>query len=108
MVVALLVIKQQTPVGRLSFRSAGSCLGRSMSFPVETLWNRRRYDQAKRSTSWLTIRLCAHRRTARIAMGEDYEVAYWTNKFGLSLDQLQQAVKMVGNGAKAVEAHLKS
>jgi hypothetical protein len=43
----------------------------------------------------------------RIAMGEDYEVAYWTDKFGVSRDALQKAVDAVGNSAEAVERHLK-
>lgn len=45
--------------------------------------------------------------SARIAMGEDYEVQYWTDKFGVSREKLQHAVDAVGNGAAAVEAHLK-
>ena len=45
--------------------------------------------------------------SARIAMEEDYEVRYWTDKFGVSREKLQQAVNAVGNGAAAVEAHLK-
>ena len=45
--------------------------------------------------------------SSRIAMGEDYEVDYWTNKFGVSRERLQQAVDAVGNGADAVERHLK-
>jgi hypothetical protein len=45
--------------------------------------------------------------SARIAMGEDYEVAYWTRKFGVSPERLQQAVDAVGNGAEAVEQYLK-
>lgn len=45
--------------------------------------------------------------SSRIAMGEDYEVQYWTKKFGVSRDQLQKAVDAVGNGADAVEKHLK-
>ena len=44
---------------------------------------------------------------SRIAMGEDYEVQYWTKKFGVTRDQLQQAVDAVGNSAEAVEGHLK-
>ncbi len=44
---------------------------------------------------------------SRIAMGEDYEVRYWTEKFGVSRDELQRAVYAVGNGAAAVERHLK-
>lgn len=45
--------------------------------------------------------------SSRIAMGEDYEVAYWTDKFGVSRERLQQAIDAVGNGADAVEAYLK-
>lgn len=45
---------------------------------------------------------------SRIALGEDYEVAYWTDKFGVSRDRLEQAVKAVGNSASAVERHLKA
>jgi hypothetical protein len=44
---------------------------------------------------------------SRIAMGEDYEVEYWTGKFGVSKEKLQQAVDAVGNSADAVERHLK-
>lgn len=44
--------------------------------------------------------------SARIAMGEDYEVAYWTDKFGVSRDQLQEAVDAVGNSANAVAEYL--
>jgi hypothetical protein len=44
----------------------------------------------------------------RIAMGEDYEVDYWTGKFGVSRERLQQAVDAAGNSADAVERHLKS
>jgi hypothetical protein len=43
----------------------------------------------------------------RIAMGEDYEVEYWSGKFGVNRDELQKAVDAVGNSASAVEAHLK-
>jgi hypothetical protein len=45
--------------------------------------------------------------SARVAMGEEYEVTYWTGKFGVSRDKLQQAVDAVGNSAAAVEEHLK-
>ncbi len=44
---------------------------------------------------------------SRIAMGEDYEVDYWTRRFGVSPEVLQAAVDAVGNGADAVERHLK-
>ncbi|MGN6817856.1 MAG: DUF3606 domain-containing protein [Sphingomonas sp.] len=45
--------------------------------------------------------------SSRIAMGEDYEVEYWTQKFGVSRDRLQQAVNAVGNSAEAVERYLR-
>lgn len=45
---------------------------------------------------------------SRIALGEDYEVAYWTDKFGVSKDDLREAVHAVGNSAAAVEQHLKN
>ncbi|MGE6695192.1 DUF3606 domain-containing protein [Sphingobium limneticum] len=45
--------------------------------------------------------------SSRIALGEDYEVEYWTKKFGVTRDELEKAVKAVGNGAEAVEEYLK-
>jgi hypothetical protein len=39
---------------------------------------------------------------SRIAMGEDYEVAYWTKKFGVSKDELASTVAAVGSSAQAV------
>ena len=45
--------------------------------------------------------------SSRIAMGEQYEVEYWTKKFGVSRDELQKAVDAVGNSAAAVEKRLK-
>lgn len=45
---------------------------------------------------------------SRIAMGEDYEVEYWTDRFGVSRDRLQQAVDAVGTNAEAVEQYLKA
>jgi len=44
---------------------------------------------------------------SRINVNEDYEVRYWTKKFGCTAEQLRAAVKAVGVSAKAVEAHLK-
>lgn len=40
--------------------------------------------------------------SSRIALGEDYEVEYWTKRFGVSREKLANAVKAVGNGADAV------
>jgi hypothetical protein len=44
---------------------------------------------------------------SRVAMGEDYEVRYWTGRFGVSRERLQQAVDAVGNGADRVERYLR-
>ena len=44
---------------------------------------------------------------SRINVNEDYEVRYWTKKFGCTAEQLRAAVKAAGVSAKAVEAHLK-
>ena len=43
---------------------------------------------------------------ARINMGEDYEVRYWTQKWGVSKERLQQAVDKVGASVKAVAREL--
>jgi hypothetical protein len=44
---------------------------------------------------------------SRISTSEDYEVRYWSRKFGVSPEQLKAAVKKVGNSVKAVERELK-
>ena len=44
----------------------------------------------------------------RINLNEDYEVADWSKKFGISAKQLRDAVKQVGDRADDVERHLKS
>ncbi|HEY5801292.1 MAG TPA: DUF3606 domain-containing protein [Burkholderiaceae bacterium] len=44
---------------------------------------------------------------SRINVHEQWEVSYWTKKFGVTPEQLEQAVKQVGPSAKAVEQHLK-
>jgi hypothetical protein len=41
----------------------------------------------------------------RVNVHEDYEVRYWTKKFGVSAEQLKAAVAAVGPTAKAVEAY---
>jgi hypothetical protein len=45
---------------------------------------------------------------SKISLTEDYEVAYWTKKFGVTADELREAVKAVGNGAAAVGQHFKA
>jgi hypothetical protein len=42
----------------------------------------------------------------RINLSQDYEVRDWSKKFGVSEDELRQAVGKVGSGAKDVEAYL--
>ena len=42
-----------------------------------------------------------------INTSEDYEVQYWSEKFGISAEELKSAVKAVGNSAKEVEKYLK-
>jgi hypothetical protein len=43
----------------------------------------------------------------RIALGEDYEVEYWTKKFGVSKERLEESVKAVGHSVEAVEQFLR-
>lgn len=43
----------------------------------------------------------------RISLSEEYEIQDWSKKFGVTPDELKNAVKQVGNIAKDVEAHLK-
>jgi hypothetical protein len=43
---------------------------------------------------------------SRINTGEDYEVRYWSKKFGVSPEKLKAAVKKVGNSAAAVQQEL--
>ena len=45
--------------------------------------------------------------SSRINMSEDYEIRYWTEKFGCTKEQLVSAVGAVGPMAAKVEAHLK-
>ena len=43
----------------------------------------------------------------RVNVHEEHEVRYWTQKFGCSKAQLEQAVKAVGQMVKNVELELK-
>ena len=43
---------------------------------------------------------------SRIALGEEHEVKYWTNKLGVSREELEEAVRSVGNSADKVKEHL--
>ena len=43
---------------------------------------------------------------SRININEDYEVKDWSKKFGVSADQLIEAVRAAGTNAEDVEAYL--
>lgn len=43
----------------------------------------------------------------RINVNEEYELRDWSQKFGVSPDELKKAVKAVGTSAKEVENYLK-
>ncbi len=44
---------------------------------------------------------------ARVNLSEKHEIAYWTKKFGVSEEQLRNAVSKAGSSADAVEKALK-
>ena len=43
----------------------------------------------------------------RINVNQDFELADWSRKFGVSQDELKEAVKAAGDRADKVEAYLK-
>ena len=43
----------------------------------------------------------------RINLDEKYEVAYWTQKLGVSEEELRAAVERVGNSSARVEEELR-
>ena len=44
---------------------------------------------------------------SRIALNEEHEMRYWTKELGVSEQELQEAVKSVGNSAEKVREHLR-
>jgi hypothetical protein len=44
---------------------------------------------------------------ARISIREDDELRFWTGKFGVSKDALEEALQAVGNSAQAVADFLR-
>jgi len=42
----------------------------------------------------------------RINVNEDYELQYWSEKFGVSRDRLKEAVEAVGTSVEAVQKYL--
>jgi hypothetical protein len=43
---------------------------------------------------------------SRVNTAQDYEVRYWTQEFGVSEEELRQAVQRVGSSADKVGEHL--
>jgi len=44
----------------------------------------------------------------RINVNQDYEVRYWSTRFGVTPDQLKDAVREVGPGVDVVEQRLRA
>lgn len=44
----------------------------------------------------------------RINLGEDYEVQYWSKKFGVSPERLAEVIGRVGDSVQAVRRELRS
>lgn len=44
---------------------------------------------------------------SRVNVNEDYELQYWSERFGVSRDELRKAVAEVGPSVKSIEALLK-
>jgi len=44
---------------------------------------------------------------SRVAAGEEWEMAYMREKFGVSTQQITGAIRAVGNNRKKVEEYLK-
>jgi hypothetical protein len=65
-------------------------LVRKLNLTVQSEW-RTRWEQAE-----------------LISLTEDYEIAYWRKRLGVSDDRLAEAVHRVGLSAADVEAHLKT
>ncbi|WP_185287880.1 DUF3606 domain-containing protein [Chryseobacterium lactis] len=42
----------------------------------------------------------------RVNVNEDWELNYWSKKFGVTKEQLKNAVKAVGDSAEAVQRYL--
>ena len=48
------------------------------------------------------------RDSSRINLSQDYEARYWSEKFGVSKEELEQAVQRAGSMAKDVEAEIQN
>ena len=44
---------------------------------------------------------------SRVAMEQEHEVRYWTERFGVSREDLQAAVNTVGHSVSAIENYFK-
>ncbi len=62
-----------------------------------------RFLTPKGEPPWPMTRATKDRRTrASVNLTEDYEVRYWTQKFGVSKSELEKAVAKAGQSAAAV------
>jgi hypothetical protein len=46
--------------------------------------------------------------SSRIALEQEHELRYWTQRLGCTEEELREAVSNVGNGANAVREYLES
>lgn len=44
---------------------------------------------------------------SRISLAEDYEVRYWTERFGVSKEELAEAVQVAGHSVEQVAEYLR-
>jgi hypothetical protein len=45
--------------------------------------------------------------TSKVQIGQDWEVKYWSDRFGVSRDKLRNAVATAGNDVEAVRSLLR-
>jgi hypothetical protein len=45
---------------------------------------------------------------SRIALSEDYEIAYWTNQLAVSPEELRKVVSQIGENPQVVRDHIES
>lgn len=41
-----------------------------------------------------------------VTLGQNYDVEYWSNRFGVSRDELEEAIDSVGDSVDAIAAYL--
>jgi hypothetical protein len=56
---------------------------------------------------WQTTRRSASEDAKLISLNDEYEVEYWTRKFGVTTERLVRTVHKVGNSAERISEELK-